>query len=289
MTTFRRSTWFALALTVLFALLPRPAGAVARDHFAGLTPLDDDRLEQLRGGLDAGLGLVASFAFERVVTINGELMARQIFVVNDLAQMLRGASPTVQVIASASQIVQNGMGNFVGTATNAPPAPPSTTPGAAPAAAATTPAAAPASAAPSGMPVSASTAPVQPGAPAPTASAPAAAPASAAPSPAAQPSAPGSAVLAGAAPSAPVQPAAPAATAAAPAATSGAQPLTIQATFGGTTVTLPNTAAIVQNTQHNAMISVTTALSAILNTLSAANALRNSAAATAAVAGRLPN
>jgi hypothetical protein len=248
---------FAVALALVLAMLPGLAQALQKP-FSDLAALDDHRLDQLRGGLDAGQGLMISFGFERVVNVNGETVARQILVVNDLTALLQGALPSLQVVANLGQVVQSGTGNFVGssevaaaqaaareaaqtgsTSAAAPPAAANpaaaaaATPSAAPAAAAAPPAAAAPNAAPAGTPVSASAAPAPPTASAATAAAPVAAPAP----------------------------------------QSLTQPMTIQTPAGTVTVNLPNTALIVQNTLNNVSIQINTALSAALNSASLARAL----------------
>jgi hypothetical protein len=264
----RRPILLAVALALLLALLPGLAAAMKKP-FADLAALDDARLDQLRGGLDAGQGLILSIGLERVVTIDGTVMTRQLLTFNDLSVLLQGGIPTVEFIAAATQIVQNGTGNTVGSRPLAPavPIPPTlpsapgmsqaiqagtatpgaggaggsppvaaaaaATPSAAPVAAAAPPAAAAPNAAPAGTPVSASAAPAPPTASAATAAAPVAAPAP----------------------------------------QSLTQPMTIQTPAGTVTVNLPNTALIVQNTLNNVSIQINTALSAALNSASLARAL----------------
>jgi hypothetical protein len=247
MAPFSRPMMVALALAMVLALLPGLAQALQKP-FSDLAALDDQRLDQLRGGLDARTGLMVSFGFERVVTINGETVARQLLVVNDLAALLQGTLPSLQVVANLGQIVQSGTGNFVGSPavadahaaareaaqiSSTAAAVPAATPGAAPVAAAAPPAAAAPNAAPAGTPVSASAAP----APSPASVAAATAPAAAPP--------PGLLT----------------------------QTMAIQTPAGMVTVHLPNAALIVQNTLSNVSIQINTALSAALNSASLARAL----------------
>jgi hypothetical protein len=237
----------AVVLALVLALVPGLAQALQKP-FGDLAALDDQRLDQLRGGLDAGTGLMISFGFERTVTINGETVARQLLVVNDLAALLQGALPSLQVVASLGQIVQSGTGNFVGSSavaeahaaarqgaqtSSTAAAVPAANPGAAPVTAAAPPAAAAPNAAPAGTPASASAAPALSPASAATATGPAA------------PPPPGSLT----------------------------QTMTIQTPAGALTLHLPNAALIVQNTLSNVSIQINTALSAALNSASLARAL----------------
>ena len=153
---FRRASNRAVALLLAMSL-PQWAGAV-QDPFAGLPTLRDDELDLMRGGFENSQGLVFSFAIERAVVVNGELITSTRVVLNDLTPLLTGGMPSAEIISSARNIVQNGLGNTVSTPAGAPtpiaggPAAP------APAAAATAssaPAAAPAASAPASAPAAA--------------------------------------------------------------------------------------------------------------------------------------
>ena len=67
-------------------------------------------LAQMRGGLDLGT-LVANFAIERVVRINGELVARTQLVMTDLGRLSAGMLPNVQLVGNLANLVQVGQGN----------------------------------------------------------------------------------------------------------------------------------------------------------------------------------
>jgi hypothetical protein len=289
-------------IALVLALLPGLAHAVSKKPFGDLVALDDQRLDRLRGGLDAGTGLVVNFGFTREISINGEVVARQLLVLNDLGALLNGTLPSLQVISNLGQVVQNGPGNVVGSsaasdahaqALQGAQAATAANVAAAAAGPPAVPAAAPATTAPAtSVPTQVASAPNPPaatsGAGANTAAVPAAtpsaAPAAAAAPPAAAPAKAATAstpVSASAAP-APASTAAPAAAAPAPAAApaSSTQAMTIQLPNGTLTLNLPNTNAITQNTEtivqnsmHNATIQINTALSAALNSASLARAL----------------
>ena len=151
---FRRASSRAVALLLAMSL-PQWAGAV-QDPFAGLPTLKDDELDLMRGGFENSQGLVFSFAIERAVVVNGELITSTRVVLNDLMPLLTGGMPSAEIISSARNIVQNGLGNTISPPAGAPtptaggPAAP------APAAAAAPAASAPASAPAAAVPVAAS-------------------------------------------------------------------------------------------------------------------------------------
>jgi hypothetical protein len=268
-----RPTLLALLLAAVAAILPGSALALQKP-FAGHVALDDARLDSFRGGLDAGQSLVLSIGLQRTVSINGEVMVQQFFNLSDVAVLMQGGTPSVQLIASLTQVVQNGPGNTVGGATSPAPAT------AAPAAVSPGNGAAPA-AVPSGTGGAGTASPVATPAVATPSAAPAAAagpPATAPPNPAPQ----GPAASASAAPAA--TPAAAAAPVAAPGASPTAAPAFITMQVAGTTVMVPNAPAIVQNSMHHAMISVMTSINLAANALSAARSLQNAAMAAAAAA-----
>lgn len=87
--------------------------AQAQDGSAGTllgTPVVFDRLESLRGGFELPSGLQASFGFERVVYVNGELMATTRVNIPDISAI---TPEQAQALAAARQttLVQIGEGN----------------------------------------------------------------------------------------------------------------------------------------------------------------------------------
>jgi hypothetical protein len=89
----------ALLLTPVAAPL---AGAVAEEPWE-IVP--EDSLRDLRGGMDMG-DLVASFAIERVVEINGMVVARMQLVISNLDRLAKGGMPTITVTGPMAEIVQ---------------------------------------------------------------------------------------------------------------------------------------------------------------------------------------
>ena len=93
-------------------LLPASAG----EHgaaMAGWQAVEDGVLAEARGGFDAGNGLLVSLSIERLLSVNGNVVASSQLSVADLG---KAAS------ADALQVVQNGVGNHVHAAmmANAP-------------------------------------------------------------------------------------------------------------------------------------------------------------------------
>lgn len=73
-------------------------------------PVVFDRLEELRGGFELPSGLQASFGFERVVYLNGELVATTRVSIPDLSAI---TPEQAQALAAAKQttLLQVGQGN----------------------------------------------------------------------------------------------------------------------------------------------------------------------------------
>lgn len=245
----RGSRLLALALIAVF-----PTGSLAAlDPFAGVAAVDTGRLAQLRGGFDTASGLQFSFAIERAVMINGELVATTRLVLNDLLPILTGGKPDVQLIGTVRDIVQTGLGNVV-TIPSARASAPATVstetvaaPTPAPVPAATTPVTAASPVAASGpipvanaTPVITNLTPATPSAPATTVTASTPAPVAAATSP---------------------SPAAPT--------------TTVERQVAGQTLVLPNATALVttvQNTVNSQMIETRTTIDAVLSSVSALRA-----------------
>jgi hypothetical protein len=89
----------ALLLTPVTAPLAR---AVAGEPWE-IVP--EDSLRDLRGGMDLG-GLVASFAIQRVVEIDGVVVARMQMVISNLDRLANGGMPTITVTGPIAEIVQ---------------------------------------------------------------------------------------------------------------------------------------------------------------------------------------
>lgn len=89
-------------LTPVAAPLAAQAGAVAGEPWQ-IVP--EDSLRDLRGGMDLG-NLVASFAIQRVVEIDGVVVARMQLVISNLDRLANGGMPTITVTGPIAEIVQ---------------------------------------------------------------------------------------------------------------------------------------------------------------------------------------
>jgi hypothetical protein len=89
----------ALVLAPVAAPLAR---AVAEEPW-DIVP--EDALRNLRGGMDLG-DLVANFAIERVVQIDGVVVARMQLVISNLDRLAKGGMPTITVTGPMAEIVQ---------------------------------------------------------------------------------------------------------------------------------------------------------------------------------------
>lgn len=95
-----------LCLTAAGPAMAAPAGLSATRHaVASWTTVPDAVLSRLRGGIDLG-NLVAYFAIERVVEVDGEVVARAQIVISNLDRLGSGGLPTVTVSGPLAQVIQ---------------------------------------------------------------------------------------------------------------------------------------------------------------------------------------
>lgn len=91
------------------------AGAVVATAVAapadGWPPLPDHTLEQARGGFDLGNGLLVSLGVERLVSINGSLVASSNFSIADVTKLSGAEALRAGTALAALTLVQNGPGN----------------------------------------------------------------------------------------------------------------------------------------------------------------------------------
>ncbi len=86
------------------AAAPVVTAASADDWIA----VDDSQLEQARGGFDAGNGMLVSLGVERLVSINGTVVANTHFSIADMTQ-LSAAEAQLASTALAGVLVQNSL------------------------------------------------------------------------------------------------------------------------------------------------------------------------------------
>ena len=125
-----------LCLAACGAAVASPSSPTAERVVDAWPAVPDAVLSRLRGGFDLG-NLVAYFAIERVVEVNGVVVARAQIVISNLDRLAAGGLPTVTVTGPLAQIVQimNGRigSSAVVTSSGAPDnAPAPTVAGAAP-------------------------------------------------------------------------------------------------------------------------------------------------------------
>jgi len=109
------NTRLCLALAIPLAIAAVPTQVRATDRWGGIdrwTPVSDARLAQARGGFDIGNGLMASFGFDRTVTINGVTTTIANVQIPDISKMTKDQAQALEA-ATRAQLVQNGPGNAV--------------------------------------------------------------------------------------------------------------------------------------------------------------------------------
>ncbi|TFW13852.1 hypothetical protein [Duganella callida] len=93
-----------LLLTVLLAC----ASLARADPTDGWAAVDDARLDQARAGFDLGDGLLVSLGVERLVSINGTVVASTHFSIPDMTQ-LSAAQAQMASDALSAVLVQNSL------------------------------------------------------------------------------------------------------------------------------------------------------------------------------------
>lgn len=73
--------------------------------------VSDDQLGVVRGGFDAGSGLVVSFGIERAVYVNGDLVTSRRLDIPNIGQTSAEQAAALAAAASTVSIVRNGPGN----------------------------------------------------------------------------------------------------------------------------------------------------------------------------------
>jgi hypothetical protein len=109
-----------LVLAPVAAALAAVAAAVADEPWE---VVPEESLSEFRGGMDLG-PLVANFAIQRVVEIDGVVVARMQVVISNLDRLGNGGMPTVTITGPIAEIVQfmktTGNVSFAGSNVNVP-------------------------------------------------------------------------------------------------------------------------------------------------------------------------
>lgn len=92
------------------ALLLAFAPALASDP--AWEPVPADQLEQARGGFTTNTGLELSLGIDRLVTINGDVVARTSVQIADIRAISGDEAMKAREALTATTLVQNGTGNF---------------------------------------------------------------------------------------------------------------------------------------------------------------------------------
>jgi pyruvate/2-oxoglutarate dehydrogenase complex dihydrolipoamide acyltransferase (E2) component len=101
----RTLTCFIAGAVASAALAPFAIAAPGDDVAWDVVP--DQTLQTMRGGVDLGAsGLVAYFAIDRVVEIDGQVVARMQIVISNLNNLASGAMPTITVSGLTPTLVQ---------------------------------------------------------------------------------------------------------------------------------------------------------------------------------------
>ncbi|WP_426076824.1 hypothetical protein [Janthinobacterium sp. PSPC3-1] len=98
-----------MALACCLAISPAVASDLPDD---GWQAVDDATLEQARGGFDMPGGLNLSLGIERLVSINGEVVASTSFTIADVARLSAAEASQARAALTAMNVVQNGTGNL---------------------------------------------------------------------------------------------------------------------------------------------------------------------------------
>lgn len=105
-------------LAALGAAIGLPAATLAASPDAAIAlaraTVPDEQLEPMRGGLDLGT-MIARFAIERIVRIDGEVVARTQLLVDRLDSLARGRLPEARIVGNLANLVQVGEGNRANT------------------------------------------------------------------------------------------------------------------------------------------------------------------------------
>ncbi len=104
-----------LILVLLFAVAPVRA-APPPNPFAAATAVGPAELDSARGGFTTASGVAVSLGIERIVTVDGQVVARSELRLGDLGRLVSGQ--TAPVGNSLATVVQNNLNDrAIGTAT----------------------------------------------------------------------------------------------------------------------------------------------------------------------------
>lgn len=120
----RRTVLDTPACVLAAALLACPAQAASDSGAASIdrwVAVPDSELAQLRGGIDLG-SAIAHFAIERLVRIDGVIVARTQLVITGLERLASGGLPDIHLAGNLANLVQVGQGNALADLVGVDPA-----------------------------------------------------------------------------------------------------------------------------------------------------------------------
>jgi hypothetical protein len=100
------SLWLALAG------FSAPAAAGAAEPASGTAPVNDAQLDAMRGGFTTPAGLAVSLGIDRLVSINGDVVARTSFDIADLNHVSQEQARLTHDALSSVKLIQNGGDNI---------------------------------------------------------------------------------------------------------------------------------------------------------------------------------
>lgn len=103
---FHVSVWLALAAC------GAQAAAETVEPADDWVPVNEDQLEQMRGGFDLPTGLALSLGIERLVSINGNIVARTSFDISNLNHLSEEQLQQTREALSSVKLIQNGSDNI---------------------------------------------------------------------------------------------------------------------------------------------------------------------------------
>ena len=110
--------WLGAFLTALIAMTTAHAGEPAVPVLG--KPVGPASLDAARGGFEVAGGLSLSLGIERVVSVNGEILARTTIAIPDLSAMTAEQARMTQDALGAARMIQIGGNNFAATDLNLP-------------------------------------------------------------------------------------------------------------------------------------------------------------------------
>jgi len=106
-----------IILVLMFTVAPVWA-APLRGPFPAAAAVGPAELDNARGGFTTASGIAVSLGIERIVTVDGQVVARSELRLGDLGRLVAGQAAPVAPAGGLSTVVQNSLnGRAIGTAT----------------------------------------------------------------------------------------------------------------------------------------------------------------------------